>query len=137
MAIQVLIEHGIPEKQIVFLTFLVVEGKGVSALQHAFPEMLIVSGAVDPELIEYAFQAPDGEAEVQHRQFWIMPGLGNIGPFQPSGRQKQLITYALRRQILHMKCTLKNVVRKPYKFKGYILTFVKLTSRIVPVTRDR
>lgn len=52
MAIRILLDHGVREDRIVFITFVVARCGGVSVLRHAFPSVRIVTGAVDNELRE-------------------------------------------------------------------------------------
>lgn len=47
MAIRILLDHGVCEDRIVFITFVVARCGGVSVLQRAFPGVRIVTGAVD------------------------------------------------------------------------------------------
>lgn len=47
MAIRVLLDHGVREDRIVFITFIVARDGGVSVLRNAFPGVKIVTGAVD------------------------------------------------------------------------------------------
>ncbi|KAF8591140.1 armadillo/beta-catenin/plakoglobin [Ramaria rubella] len=50
MAIRILLDHGVCEKRIVFITFIVARNGGVSVLRQAFPGVRIVTGAVDNAL---------------------------------------------------------------------------------------
>ncbi|CDW99318.1 hypothetical protein [Sporisorium scitamineum] len=50
MAIRVLLDHSVPEDQIVFLTLLASSQGGVHALNRAFPRVRIVVAGVDPGL---------------------------------------------------------------------------------------
>ena len=52
MAIRVLLDHGVQQSRIIFVSFLVALAGGLSALRRAFPEMHIVTGAVDGVLAE-------------------------------------------------------------------------------------
>ncbi|TBU55572.1 armadillo/beta-catenin/plakoglobin [Dichomitus squalens] len=102
MAIRVLLDHGVPQENIIFVTFIVAACGGVRVLQRAFPKVRIVCGAVDPMLREtWALwdttpQSPsqDGdsgglgtptaktkaEAEAEGRKIWVVePGIGHIG----------------------------------------------------------
>ncbi|KAH9850269.1 armadillo/beta-catenin/plakoglobin [Lenzites betulinus] len=97
MAIRVLLDHGVPQENIIFVTFIVAACGGVRVLQHAFPKVRIVCGAVDPILREsWALwdtppEAKEGEegistvqtkadAEDEGRKVWVVePGMGHIG----------------------------------------------------------
>ncbi|KAI8980099.1 armadillo/beta-catenin/plakoglobin [Trametes punicea] len=97
MAIRVLLDHGVPQENIIFVTFIVAAVGGVRVLQRAFPKVRIVCGAVDPVLREsWALwdtppEAEDGEAgtptvktkeeaEAEGRKVWVVePGMGHIG----------------------------------------------------------
>jgi uridine kinase len=50
MAIRILLDHGVCEGRIVFITFVVARYGGVSVLRRAFPGVRIVTGAVDSGL---------------------------------------------------------------------------------------
>ncbi|KAF7312252.1 Uridine kinase [Mycena indigotica] len=77
MAIRVLLDHGVKQEHIIFVTFLVARGGGISILRRAFPRIKIVTGGVDDAMQEGwldSYQGQDG------RQVWAMlPGLGQIG----------------------------------------------------------
>lgn len=83
MSIRILLDHGVQEDHIVFVTFLVARGGGISILRHAFPEIKIVCAAVDDEMEEGWLEGvqdnltnPQGVG----RKIWIMrPGMGQIG----------------------------------------------------------
>ncbi|KAI0359972.1 armadillo/beta-catenin/plakoglobin [Trametes cingulata] len=97
MAIRVLLDHGVPQENIIFVTFIVAACGGVRVLQRAFPKVRIVCGAIDPVLRESwalwdtAPEAKDGEsgtptvqtkaeAEAEGRKVWVVePGMGHIG----------------------------------------------------------
>lgn len=51
MAIRVLLDHGVPQTNIIFLTFLI-SRRGLYAVHHAFPSVRIVTAAIDDGLIE-------------------------------------------------------------------------------------
>ncbi|KAG6842339.1 hypothetical protein C0991_010629 [Blastosporella zonata] len=82
MAVRVLLDHGVREDRIVFVTFLVARGGGVSVFRRAFPQVIIVCGAVDNEMRQgwlEGYQA-DGNPESTGRPVWVMhPGMGQIG----------------------------------------------------------
>ncbi|PWN49283.1 uridine kinase [Violaceomyces palustris] len=50
MAIRVLLDHSVPEEQIIFLTLLASAKAGLHALHRAFPKVRIVVAGVDPGL---------------------------------------------------------------------------------------
>ena len=82
MAIRVLLDHGVQEDRIIFVTFLVAREGGVSVLKRAFPGVKIVCGAVDNEMEEAWLEGYKGEGnpEGMGRQVWVMkPGMGQIG----------------------------------------------------------
>ena len=82
MSIRILLDHGVQEDHIVFVTFLVARGGGVSVLRRAFPGVKIVCGDVDDEMKEGWLEGYKGEGnlEGEGRKVWIMqPGMGQIG----------------------------------------------------------
>ncbi|KAF8149900.1 armadillo/beta-catenin/plakoglobin [Crassisporium funariophilum] len=82
MAIRILLDHGVQEDHIVFITFLVARGGGISVLRRAFPGVRIVCGAVDDEMQEGWLEGYKGEGnpEGEGRKVWVMqPGMGQIG----------------------------------------------------------
>ncbi|KAI0775302.1 armadillo/beta-catenin/plakoglobin [Trametes elegans] len=105
MAIRVLLDHGVPQENIIFVTFIVAACGGVQVLQRAFPRVRIVCGVVDPVLREswalwdttpahgpetHDAQVEGGagtptvktkaEAEAEGRKVWVVePGMGHIG----------------------------------------------------------
>lgn len=103
MAIRVLLDHGVQQENIIFVTFVVAAAGGVRVLQRAFPGVRIVCGALDPVLREsWALwdTMPQGqsgdekeglgastpsaqtreEAESEGRRVWVVePGIGHIG----------------------------------------------------------
>lgn len=97
MAIRVLLDHGVPQENIIFVTFIVAACGGVRVLQRAFPSVRIICGAIDAVLREsWALwdttpQREDGEgntptvktraeAEAEGRKVWVVePGMGHIG----------------------------------------------------------
>jgi uridine kinase len=99
MAIRVLLDHGVRQDRIIFVTFLVARGGGISVLRRAFPDVKIVCGAVDDRMQETWLEGPnaDGHAQGQGRKAWIMqPGMGQIGehfPF-PNSRRSDIMLYA-------------------------------------------
>ncbi len=104
MAIRVLLDHGVPQENIIFVTFIVAACGGVRVLQRAFPGVRIVCGAIDPVLREswalWDITAPEAhakedetaeeeavsttqtkaDAEAEGRKVWVVePGMGHIG----------------------------------------------------------
>ncbi|PPQ67489.1 hypothetical protein CVT25_006030 [Psilocybe cyanescens] len=82
MAIRVLLDHGVKEDHIIFVTILVAREGGVSVLKRAFPDIKIVCGAVDDEMQEGWLEGYKGEGnpEGKGRKVWVMkPGMGQIG----------------------------------------------------------
>jgi uridine kinase len=59
MAIRVLLDHGIPESNIIFLTFLIAR-RGHLSVHRAFPSIRIVTAAIDPGLEEMHFPLNGG-----------------------------------------------------------------------------
>jgi hypothetical protein len=82
MAIRVLLDHGVREDRIVFVTFVVARGGGVSVLRRAFPDVTIVCSAIDDEMQEGWLEGFRSEhnPEGVGRKVWVMqPGMGQIG----------------------------------------------------------
>ena len=63
MAISVLVESGVEPKNIMFLN-LICAPEGIDALTSEYPELMVVTGAIDQYLNEDRF---------------IVPGLGDYG----------------------------------------------------------
>ncbi|XP_050538474.1 uridine-cytidine kinase-like 1 isoform X2 [Daktulosphaira vitifoliae] len=63
MAIRVLLDHDVPEENILLVSLLMAES-GVHTIAYAFPLVRIVTSAVDPEINE---------------KFHVLPGIGNFG----------------------------------------------------------
>lgn len=63
MAIRVLLEHGVAEDKIIFLT-LVAAPEGLRALGYTFPTLKVLAAEVD---------------ETVDDKFYILPGIGNFG----------------------------------------------------------
>ncbi|CAE6370340.1 uridine kinase [Rhizoctonia solani AG-1 IB] len=77
MAIRVLLDHGVTEDHIVFVTFLGVPRGGMAVIRKTFPGIRFVCGAVDDGLEEAWLHHEDG---TPGRRVWsITPGMGNIG----------------------------------------------------------
>lgn len=92
MAIRVLLDHGVPQDHIIFVTFLVSEQGGLTVLQKAFPYVKIVCSAVDKHLTERWLEVLDADSEGEGfdndtvgRKVWVIePGMGHIGPYPHS-----------------------------------------------------
>lgn len=85
MAIRVLLDHGVPQDHIIFVTFLAARSGGISMLQRAFPDVKVVCGAVDDHLQEMWLECEEGEGEqpTEGRKVWVVePGMGHIGRFR-------------------------------------------------------
>ncbi|XP_066995878.1 uridine-cytidine kinase-like 1 isoform X2 [Anabrus simplex] len=63
MAIRVLLDHDVPEENILLVSLLMAES-GVHSIAYAFPGVRIVTTALDPEINE---------------KFYVLPGIGNFG----------------------------------------------------------
>ncbi|KAJ6619783.1 armadillo/beta-catenin/plakoglobin [Mycena sp. CBHHK59/15] len=82
MAVRILLDHGVKPQHIIFVTFLVARGGGVSVLRRAFPDIKIVTAGVDNVMQEGRLNGSQGEGNSPGRQIWAMlPGLGQIGEF--------------------------------------------------------
>ncbi|KAI0690169.1 uridine kinase family-domain-containing protein [Cytidiella melzeri] len=93
MAIRVLLDHGVPQDHIIFLTFLVAKHGGIVVLRKAFPQVTIVCAAVDNDVSERwlecidvggeGMQDPDLPVDPEAkegRKVWVVePGMGHIG----------------------------------------------------------
>ena len=117
MAIRVLRDHGVPEENIVFVTFVVAAAGGVRVLARAFPRVRIVCGVVDPVLRESwamwdtvpALERKRAEddvvvpgtppAEMEGRRVWVVePGMGHIGERSVGDSWTGVLTRLLRRR---------------------------------------
>ncbi|KZO96697.1 armadillo/beta-catenin/plakoglobin [Calocera viscosa TUFC12733] len=78
MAIRVLLDHGVQEGKIIFLTFLVSQQGGPNVLRRAFPQVRIVTSAVD-DVLQSGWGALDEETGERRRVWKIVPGMGYIG----------------------------------------------------------
>lgn len=82
MSIRVLLDHGVKQDHIVFVTFLVARGGGISVLRRAFPHVKFVCGAVDDVMKERWVEDYRGEGNPEGlpKKIWVMqPGMGQIG----------------------------------------------------------
>ncbi|XP_054289104.1 uridine-cytidine kinase-like 1 isoform X3 [Macrosteles quadrilineatus] len=80
MAIRVLLDHEVPEENILIVSLLMAES-GVHTIAYAFPQVKIVTSAVDPDINE---------------KFYVIPGIGNFGDryfgTEPSGQGRAVPT---------------------------------------------
>ncbi|KAI0250254.1 armadillo/beta-catenin/plakoglobin [Lactifluus subvellereus] len=76
MAIRILLDHGVNPAHIIFVTFLVARSGGVAHLRRTFPDVNIVTGAVDDGLREVWFENAGRHA---HKAWVVEPGMGQIG----------------------------------------------------------
>lgn len=101
MAVRVLLDHGVPENQIILLTLLSSARGGLWSLHHAFPRIFIITASVDPRLQRFSWHTTrtnadsdasddttnSSDASPQHAQtqpherivLAIMPGCGQMG----------------------------------------------------------
>jgi uridine kinase len=82
MAIRVLLDHGIRQDRIVFVTFLLAQGGGIALLHRAFPDVKIVTGVVDGDMKEVWADVLEGDDYFSgaKKKYWVMePGMGQIG----------------------------------------------------------
>ncbi|KAJ3920174.1 armadillo/beta-catenin/plakoglobin [Lentinula edodes] len=82
MSIRILLDHGVRQDHIIFVTFLVARTGGITTLRRAFPHVKIVCGAVDNEMREGWLEGDRGEGNEDGigRKIWVMsPGMGQIG----------------------------------------------------------
>lgn len=95
MSIRILLDHGVRQDHIIFVTFLVARTGGITTLHRAFPHVKIVCGAVDNEMREGWLEGDRGEGNEDGigRKIWVMnPGMGQIGNgFRQSTRSLLLI----------------------------------------------
>ncbi|XP_045463290.1 uridine-cytidine kinase-like 1 isoform X2 [Harmonia axyridis] len=63
MAIRVLLDHDVQQSNIIIVSLLMAES-GVHSIAYAFPDVQIVTTAIDPEINE---------------KFYVLPGIGNFG----------------------------------------------------------
>lgn len=84
MAIRTLLDHGVQQDHIIFVTFLVARKGGITVLQRAFPQVKIITGAVDEGLreawLDHYNEQGEGQSEGGGKKVWIVePGMGHIG----------------------------------------------------------
>lgn len=79
MTIRILLDHGVQEDHIIFLTILVARVGGIGVIRRAFPKVRIITGTIDDEVRE-TWREEGGHG----RKDWqILPGLGDIGKSIP------------------------------------------------------
>lgn len=76
MAIRVLLDHGVREDRIVFVTFLAAP-RGANVLNRLFPKVTIVTGSADPTLTP--IWVPGNGDQEGRNILCIEPGMGHIG----------------------------------------------------------
>ena len=76
MAIRVLLDHGVREDRIIFVTFLAAP-LGEYVLKRVFPDVKIVTGSADPALTPIL--VPGNGDEEGRNVLCIKPGMGHIG----------------------------------------------------------
>ncbi|THH33197.1 hypothetical protein EUX98_g984 [Antrodiella citrinella] len=80
MAIRILLDHGVRQDHIIFVTFLVARKGGICVLRRAFPDVKVVCGAVDDGLRETwleAIEEREGHTGAEARKVWVVePGMG-------------------------------------------------------------
>ncbi|KAF9065590.1 armadillo/beta-catenin/plakoglobin [Rhodocollybia butyracea] len=82
MSIRILLDHGVQQDHIIFVTFLVARTGGITTLRRAFPHVRIVSGTIDNDMREGWLEGDRGEGNEEGRKIkiWVMnPGMGQIG----------------------------------------------------------
>ncbi|EIN04896.1 armadillo/beta-catenin/plakoglobin [Punctularia strigosozonata HHB-11173 SS5] len=86
MAIRVLLDHGVQPGHIILITFLVARNGGIPFLQRAFPDVKIVTGAIDDGLREVWLDqtpvesdGPKASSQGGHKAWVVEPGLGQMG----------------------------------------------------------
>lgn len=80
MAIRVLLDHGVREDRIIFVTFLVAP-RGAHVLNRLFPKVKIVTGGADPTLTP--IWVPGDGGHEGRNVLCIEPGMGHIGKAFP------------------------------------------------------
>ncbi|KIK63042.1 hypothetical protein GYMLUDRAFT_242111 [Collybiopsis luxurians FD-317 M1] len=82
MSIRILLDHGVKQEHIIFVTFLVARTGGITTLRRTFPRVKIICGSVDNEMREGWLEDGRGEGNEDGagRKIWVMdPGMGQIG----------------------------------------------------------
>jgi len=75
MAIRVLLDHGVQQSRIIFVSFVVALAGGLSALRRSFPDVHIVTGAVDGVLAERRLRLRR-KPEAKSRSPSLSPAIG-------------------------------------------------------------
>src|ERR1700733_5762716 len=108
MAIRVFLDHGVRQDHIIFVTFLVAQGGGISVLRHAFPLLKVVCGAIDEGLREAWLGGceNDNQHETAKRKCWLVePGIGHISTSShPISVRLHPLICVNRRSLLLMSC---------------------------------
>jgi uridine kinase len=71
MAIRILLDHGVQQEKIVFVTMLVAKPGGIAVLRKAFPDVKFVCGGVDEQLKESWLEFTDEAGIRKRRKAWI------------------------------------------------------------------
>lgn len=97
MGIRVLLDHGVPQDQILLLTLLSSAQAGLWSIHHAFPRVRIITASVDPGLRRYTWPISPGtqpptdhqeheqeksfveESSLERVAYAIIPGCGQMG----------------------------------------------------------
>lgn len=96
MGIRVLLDHGIPEHQILLLTLLASAQGGLWSIHHAFPKVRIITASVDPGLRRCSWptspskppttdnhgtveESPKEDPSHERVAYAIIPGCGQMG----------------------------------------------------------
>lgn len=82
MAIRILLDHGVNEERIIFITFIVALDGGISVLRKAFPKVKIVTGSVDSKL--RIGWLDDKEEEGKGRNVWVIGELSFFRLLKPA-----------------------------------------------------
>ncbi|CAO1614007.1 unnamed protein product [Sympodiomycopsis kandeliae] len=68
MAIRIMLDHGVPEENIIFLSILASAKGGIWALAKAFPKVRIILACVDPGLKKLRIQYPPQRSDSIHHE---------------------------------------------------------------------
>ncbi|KAF5367365.1 hypothetical protein D9758_003738 [Tetrapyrgos nigripes] len=91
MALRVLLDHGVKQDHIIFITYLVARGGGIAVLRRAFPDVHIICAAVDNEMREGWLEGERGEGDPEGngRRVWLMdPGMGQDANYEIYAHQQ-------------------------------------------------
>lgn len=76
MAIRILLDHGVQQDRIFFVSLLVAAGGGICVLRRAFPHVKFICGCVDGKLKESWLEYRDNDGVSKRRKAWIThPGM--------------------------------------------------------------